>query len=234
MRMRKKKNLVPRMERCGTLLIEQPAEQKGKWRELYPDCADVRLEIGCGKGRFTCETADANPQSLFVAIERVPDAMIIAMERARSMELTNVFFIDADAAKLNEYFEPDEVDMIYLNFSDPWPSNRHAPRRLTHVNFLAIYRNVLKTGGEIQFKTDNVDLFEFSVQQFPKASYELREVTRNLHENGICGVMTDYESKFHELGKTICRCVAKKLPAPESQAADSDVPASQGDSAAEE
>jgi len=212
MRMRKKKNLVPRMLQCHSLLMEQPADCRGIWRSLLGGSCGLRLELGCGKGRFTCETAAANPDVLFIAVERVPDAMIIAMERARAMQLSNVFFIDTDAARLPDYFMPDEVDLIYLNFSDPWPSNRHAPRRLTHSNFLSLYRDVLKDGGEIHFKTDNVDLFEFSLIQFPKAGYELTEVSRNLHINGICGVMTDYEAKFYEQGKPICRCAARKIP----------------------
>ena len=215
MRMRKKPNLVPRMERCAELLIREPEERRGRWRALMPEAEELRLEIGCGKGRFTAETAAQNPQSLFVAIERVPDAMIIAMERVRNLGLNNVFFIDADAARLPDYFAPGEVDLIYLNFSDPWPSNRHAKRRLTHPDFLLRYRQVLKEGGEIRFKTDNHDLFEWSLFQFPKAGFALSEVTRNLHANGICGVMTDYEEKFHAMGIPINRCVGKmgQLPA---------------------
>ena len=133
--------------------------------------------------------------------------MVIAMERARAMELRNVFFVDADAARLPDYFAPGEVDRIYLNFSDPWPSNRHAKRRLTHPDFLNKYAVVLKERGEIHFKTDNHDLFEWSLFQFPKAGFDLEQVTRNLHENGIQGIMTDYEAKFHALGQPICRCM---------------------------
>ena len=210
MRMRKKPNLGPRMERCAELLVTEPEALKGKWRDrLTPGC-ELRLELGCGKGRFTCGTAALEPDVLFVAVERVPDAMIIAMERAKEQGLNNILFVDADAAKLRDYFEPGEVDRVYLNFSDPWPSNRHAKRRLTHTDFLNIYRDVLKDGGEIHFKTDNRNLFEWSVLQFPQAGYTLSEVTRNLHENGICGVMTDYEEKFHNLGTPINRYVATK------------------------
>ena len=132
--------------------------------------------------------------------------------------LTNVFFIDGDAARLRDYFAPDEVDQMYINFCDPWPSNRHAKRRLTHENFLVLYRGILKTGGKLCFKTDNRDLFEFSLFQFPKAGYDLSEVTRDLHSQGICGVMTDYEAKFHDHGVPINRCVGTKLavdPEPE-------------------
>jgi len=215
MRMRKKKNLDSRMEACDALWIRTPEEYKGRWRELKPDAAMVRLELGCGKGRFTAETAAAHPEDLYVAVERVPDAMVIAMERCRNMGLTNVFFIDGDAATLSDYFAPDEVDLIYINFCDPWPSVKHSRRRLTYEGFLRSYRKVLKDGGQIHFKSDNHDLFEWSLFQFPKAGFELSEVTRNLHENGICGIMTDYEEKFHNMGTPINRCVGTKGPLPD-------------------
>ena len=218
MRMRKKPNLAPRMERCSDILIADPAQMRGKWRELKPDAAQIWLEIGCGKGRFTAQTAAANPDVLYIAIERVPDAMVIAMERCKEMGLTNVYFVDGDAALLRDYFSPDELDRLFINFCDPWPSHKHARRRLTHVNFLVLYRGILKEGGQIHFKSDNKDLYEYSLFQFPKAGYELSEVTRNLHEHGICGIMTDYEEKFHNMGTPINRCVGTKLhldPEPE-------------------
>lgn len=210
MRMRKKKNLAPRMERCEACWIRDPVEYKGRWRELMPECKQLHLELGCGKGGFTVKTAQANPDVLMIAVERVPDAMVIAMERACELGLTNVFFVDADAAKLPDYFEAGEVDQIYLNFSDPWPSNHHAKRRLTHPDFLNRYGIVLKDRGEIHFKTDNHDLFEWSLFQFPKSGFELEQVTRDLHANGVQGIMTDYEAKFHALGQPINRCVGKK------------------------
>ncbi len=212
MRMRKKKNLVPRMEACSALWIREPAALRGAWRSLKPDAARVRLELGCGKGRFTAETAAAHPDDLYIAVERVPDAMVTAMERCRTRGLENVFFIDGDAAKLPELFAPGETDLIYINFCDPWPSLRHAKRRLTHPGFLLGYRQVLRDGGEIRFKTDNRDLFEWSLFQFPKAGFILSQVTRDLHAGGVRGVMTDYEEKFHRLGTPICRCVAEKGP----------------------
>ncbi|MFR3665308.1 tRNA (guanosine(46)-N7)-methyltransferase TrmB [Flintibacter sp.] len=224
MRMRKKPNLVPRMERCARFLIQTPEEQRGRWRELKPDAEQVWLELGCGKGRFTAETAAQNPNVLYLAVERVPDAMIVAMERCAQRGLTNVFFVDGDAAKLREYFAPDEIDRLFINFCDPWPSNRHARRRLTHQNFLVLYRGVLRTGGQIHFKTDNRDLFEYSLFQFPKAGYALTEVTRDLHADGICGVMTNYEEKFHNLGtkissawgpRNICRRNRSLFPLPD-------------------
>ena len=207
MRMRKKPNLSLRMERCEELLIRDPAAMRGRWRELRPVAREVRLEIGCGKGRFSAETAEQNPDVLYIALERVPDAMIVAMERCQARNLTNIFFIDGDAALLRDYFAPEEVALIYINFCDPWPPKGQAKRRLTHRGFLELYRKVLKPGGQVHFKTDNQPLFEFSVLEFPEAGYALSEVTRNLHESGPQGVMTDYEAKFYEQGLPINRCV---------------------------
>lgn len=222
MRMRKKPNLIPRMERCGAALVRDPEARIGHWRDLMPSCKELRLELGCGKGRFTAETAAQHPDCLFIAVERVPDAMVIAMERVTALGLTNVFFVDRDAAKLPEYFAPGEVDLVYVNFCDPWPTSRHAKRRLTHENFLKLYRQVLKGEGQIHFKTDNANLFEWSLTQFPKAGLVLSEVTRNLHQQGIQGVMTDYEEKFHLLGTPINRCVGTvgELPKEEKQGND--------------
>ena len=183
---------------------------RGKWRTLYPQAKEVRLEIGCGKGRFSAETAEQNPDVLYIALERVADAMIVAMERCQSKGLRNIFFIDGDAARLRDYFAPDEVELLYINFCDPWPGVKHARRRLTHEQFLVLYRGILGDGGQIHFKSDNRDLFEWSLFQFPKAGYALSEVTRDLHANGVQGVMTDYEEKFHLLGTPINRCVGTK------------------------
>jgi len=210
--MRKKKNLVPRMERCEACLVREPYDMRGRWRELMPQARELRLELGCGKGRFTAGTAQAEPDVLFIAIEMVPDAMVVAMERCVAAGLTNVFFVSANADQLPLFFQPGEVDRIYINFCDPWPTKRHAKRRLTHGSFLKLYRQVLKEGGQIHFKTDNQGLFEFSVEEIPHFGFTLSEVTRNLHEHGPVGVMTDYEAKFHELGQPINRLVATMVP----------------------
>lgn len=210
MRMRRKKNLGPRMERCAAWQIKEPAALRGTWRTLMPQAKELRVELGCGKGRFTCQTAASEPEVLFIAVERVPDAMVMAMERARDMDLHNVFFVDADAANLPEYFAPGEVDLIYINFCDPWPPKRHAKRRLTHRNFLLRYRQVLKERGEIHFKTDNAPLFAFSLEEFPQGGFQLEQVTHDLHAQGVCGIMTDYEEKFHNMGTKINRCVGVK------------------------
>ncbi|MBE7003828.1 MAG: tRNA (guanosine(46)-N7)-methyltransferase TrmB [Ruminococcaceae bacterium] len=212
MRMRKKKNLIPRMERCAAFQIMAPYGQKGRWRELMPSARELRVELGCGKGRFTVETAKAEPDVLFLAIERVPDAMVVAMERAAREKLENVRFIDADVNQLPEFFAPGEVDRIYINFCDPWPKSNQAKRRLTHGNFLKLYRRVLVMGGQIWFKSDNEKLFAFSREEIPQFGFSLSEVTDDLHADGPTGVMTDYEAKFYEQGIPIHRLVATMTP----------------------
>lgn len=212
MRMRKKKNLEPRMAACADWLIADPCAHKGRWHDLMPEAKEVRVELGCGKGRFTVETALSEPDVLLIAVEKVPDAMVVAMERARDAGVKNVYFIDGDAAKLSEMFDLGEVDRIYINFCDPWPKKNQAKRRLTHRNFLNEYRKVLSPVGEIHFKTDNDKLFEWSVEEIPQFGWSLHEVTRDLHADGPVGVMTDYERKFYLSGKNINRCVAKMEP----------------------
>jgi tRNA (guanine-N7-)-methyltransferase len=207
--MRKKPNLPQRIEKCGELYINDPEAYRGQWLQKIPGFQKLQLEIGCGRGRFTVETANALPETLLVAVERVPEAMIIGLERACREEVKNVRFIETDAANLDKLFAPGELDAVYINFCDPWPGNRHVKRRLTHGNFLSIYRTLLRPGGEIRFKTDNDDLFEFSLDSFELNGFELEDVTRHLHENGPNGIMTDYEQKFHEQGVSINRCVAK-------------------------
>lgn len=198
------------MEQCSHVQIKDPAALKGEWLKSNTKYSALWLELGCGKGRFTADTAEQNPEALLVAIEKVADAMIIGMERVSDRKIGNVRFIDTDVLALPVIFAQGEVDRIYLNFSDPWPKNRDAKHRLTSPGFLELYESVLKPEGEIHFKTDNKPLFEYSVEVFEQEGWTLTEVTRNLHENGIVGVMTDYEAKFYEQGVTINRLVAKK------------------------
>ena len=208
MRMRKKPNLGPRMEACSDIWIRNPEELRGKWRELYPEARELRLEVGCGKGKFTAETAAAEPDILLIAMERVPEAMVMAMEKVKNMGLKNIFFIGEDVARVAESFAPGEVDLLYINFCDPWPHKKHAPRRLTHQGFLELYKKILKPGAAIHFKTDNAGLFDFSLEQFQLAGYALSNVTHDLHKDGPVGIMTGYEEKFYGLGTPICRCEA--------------------------
>ena len=206
MRMRKMKNLDSRMAACAALRIEDPAARRGAWRSLKPDCTALWVEVGCGKGKFTAETAEANPDVLLIAVERCREAMVVAMEKAKAMKLTNVFYIDMDVANIEEIFAGEEIDRLFINFPDPWPRKKNAKRRLTHRGFLDKYCRVVRTGGEFHFKTDNAPLFEFSVEEFSACGLEVKNLTRNLHENGIVGIMTGYEEKFHALGTPINRC----------------------------
>ena len=208
MRMRKKPNLIPRMEACSDIWIRQPEELLGKWRELYPEARGLRLEVGCGKGKFTAETAAAEPDILLIAMEKVPEAMVMAMEKVKALGLKNVFFIGEDVARVTEIFAPGEIDLLYINFCDPWPHKKHAPRRLTHEGFLKLYQHILKPGSEIHFKTDNAGLFEFSLEQFQKCGFLLKNITDDLHADGPVGIMTGYEEKFYNLGTPIHRCEA--------------------------
>ena len=210
MRMRKKPNLVPRMERCAATLITDPEALRGHWLEHFPGHQALQLELGCGKGRFTADTAEQNPRELLVALEKVADVMVMAMERCCDKNLENVRFIDGDALALPVLFEPDEVDRIYINFCDPWPKNSAAKHRLTAPGFLEIYESILKPDGEIHFKTDNLPLFDWSVESFETNGWTLTEVTRDLHANGPVGVMTDYEARFYAEGVKINRLVARK------------------------
>ena len=219
MRMRKKPNLLPRMERAAAVLVAEPETLRGRWREAFPGFSALHLELGCGKGRFTAETAANCPDTLLVAVEKVPDAMVVAMERAVANGLHNVKFLDRDVALLPELFAPGEVDRVYLNFCDPWPKSRDAKHRLTAPGFLRLYADVLPTGGTLCFKTDNLPLFEWSLQQFEAEGWALGEVTNDLHADGIQGVMTDYEAKFHAQGVKINRLVATKTEATKTTAA---------------
>lgn len=213
MRMRKRHNLEPRLEKCAEFIIDDNTAHRGRWQDDFPGFARLFLELGCGKGRFTADTAETIPGTLLLALEKVPDAMIIAMERIRDRGLGNVRFIDGDAAALREMFAPGEVDRIYINFCDPWPKSRDAKLRLTAPAFLRLYADVLPVGGEIHFKTDNTPLFDWSYERFAEEGWILREVTHDLHKNGPVGIMTDYEAKFYADGMKINRLVAVKTAA---------------------
>ena len=211
MRMRRKPNLIPRLDACADYIIAEPSELIGKWKTAFPSFSELHLELGCGKGRFTCETARANADVLLIGVERVPDAAVVAAERTRDAALDNARFVVNDVNVLATSFERGEVSRIYINFCDPWPKSRYAKRRLTSDAFLTLYKTVLLQGGEVHFKTDNNPLFEYSIERFEACGYALSEVTRDLHADGIRGIMTDYEAKFHAEGVKINRCVATVL-----------------------
>ena len=212
MRMRKKPNLVPRMERCAALLETNAEEKRGAWL-AGTQYGKLHLEIGCGKGRFTSAVANSAPNTLLVALERVEDAIVVAMERALEAEIGNVCFLAKDAKELESCFAPGELSRIYINFCDPWPKSRDAKHRLTSPFFLRSYARLLPVGGEIHFKTDNRPLFDWSMEQLLAEGWELKEQSFDLHHDGINGFMTDYEAKFHAEGLPICRTVAVRTEA---------------------
>lgn len=195
MRMRHKPNLEKRMANCAAINIQNPEGYRGNWT-AGTDFSGLYLEIGCGKGSFTSALAATIPDTLLVAIEKVPDAMVMAMEKCLSAGLENVRFIDGDAAALNEIFASGEISRIYINFCDPWPKSRDAKLRLTASGFLRSYASVLPIGGEIRFRTDNLPLFNWSLEQFAAEGWQLENVSNDTHSE----IMTDYESKFVSQG----------------------------------
>ena len=215
MRMRKKKHGEERILACAELLISDPTVLKENPSLPFSDKEKTLcLEIGCGKGNFAVGMAEKNPDCNFIAMERVRDVCCIALEKAMACKETrndNLRFIIGDADNLDEWFPEHSVDRLYLNFSDPWPKAGHAKRRLTHRNYLARYKRMLKEGGLLIFKTDNRPLFDFSLEEFEACGMVMSDITYDLHnsvfnENNI---MTEYEKNFSEKGFSINRVVVR-------------------------
>ena len=200
--MRKKRHGAERIALCADFIVHEASEMPP-----FP----CELEIGCGKGAFICENAKRHPDTNFVAMERIPDVLLLAAEKIKAAEIPNVKFIVGDARNLRDYFPEKTVTRIYLNFSDPWPKSGHYKRRLTYRGFLAIYREILTDGGEVVFKTDNRGLFDFSLAEFAASGFELHDVTYDLHnsEFNACNIETEYERIFSGKGFAINRVVAK-------------------------
>ena len=208
MRMRKHKHFEERLFACREQMIAEPQAFRGHWGDAFGRCAPLHIEIGCGKGRFITELAKTNPDINFLAIERISNVLLLAMERAGN--LPNLRFISFDAQLLPEIMKQGECARIYLNFSDPWPRAKHAKRRLTHENFLKIYEYILIPDGEIFLKTDNRDLFEFSLNSFCSRSYRLKNISLDLHSSAYEGnIMTEYEERFSSEGYPIYRLEAQ-------------------------
>ncbi|MCH5274020.1 MAG: tRNA (guanosine(46)-N7)-methyltransferase TrmB [Lachnospiraceae bacterium] len=194
-------------------VTQNPKEWKGKWKEYFGTKAPLYVEIGMGKGKFITTLAKTYPEIHYIGVEKYASVLIRAIEKKKEQEgMENLTFLAVDAAELPEVFAAGEVDRIYLNFSDPWPKDRHAKRRLTSKEFLARYEQFLKPEGEIFFKTDNRQLFDFSLEEAKEAGWELKEVTYDLHHSPYAegNVMTEYEEKFSALGNPIYRMAAKK------------------------
>ena len=208
---------IPRAESTNALsqsVIKRPEDQRGCWRQVFGNRRPIRIEIGMGKGRFILEMAKKHPEVNYIGIERYSSVLLRAVEKYDTEEfcdLENLRFVCMDARKIDEVFAKDEVDRIYLNFSDPWPKARHAKRRLTSVEFLERYENILAPFGTLEFKTDNTELFNFSLEQIREAGWTLRGFTYDLHHNEEMNkenIMTEYEEKFSQRGNPINKLIA--------------------------
>ena len=190
-------------------VIKNPESYKGKWKEYLGRDKKLHIEIGMGKGRFLMETAALHPDIEYIGIEKYSSVLVRALEKMEENPLSNVHFIRMDAEYVNKVFDKGEVDLIYLNFSDPWPKDRHAKRRLTSRQFLARYDQILIEDGQIIFKTDNRDLFDFSLDEIREAGWTLDFCTYDLHHSEYLegNVMTEYEEKFVKKGNPICKLV---------------------------
>ena len=207
MRMRKKKHGAERIAACAEILIQQPSEPTDP-QSHFAVSRPLHLEIGCGKGDFAVGMSAAHPDCNWIAMERVSDVACLALEkamRAADSRPDNLRFLIGDARNAAEWFPADSVDCLYLNFSDPWPKSGYARRRLTHRDFLELYRTLLKDGGLLRLKTDNEGLFEFSLEQFALCGLEIEWMTRDLHasEKAAENIMTEYERNFSEKGQPI-------------------------------
>ncbi|WNB93097.1 tRNA (guanosine(46)-N7)-methyltransferase TrmB [Bacillus sp. NEB1478] len=187
-----------------------PVSMKGKWHTFFGNSNPIHLEVGTGKGQFINGMGKQNPTINYMGMELYDSIIITALDRILENDLSNVKLIRADAAHLLDYFEPNEIDQVYLNFSDPWPKNKHAKRRLTHESFLAQYETILKPNSEIHFKTDNQGLFEYSLHSMSKYGMFFNDISLDLHQSNMPdNVMTEYEEKFSERGSRIYRMEAQ-------------------------
>lgn len=198
---------------ASPFVVHEPEEKKGQWHSFFQNNNPIHLEIGMGKGQFIHTLAEHNPDINYIGIEMYSSVLYRALERRAQTELNNLFFLRFDAKYLDNVFDKGEAAKIYLNFSDPWPKERHAKRRLTSSLFLALYDRILAKEGSIQFKTDNRPLFDFSVETIEQSGlWHIDELTYDLHNSEFLegNVMTEYESRFVAEGKPICRLVCSR------------------------
>lgn len=207
MRLRKRPETHAKMEKYSEFyLINESVHQKGNWSSVFGNEHPIHLEIGCGKGQFVIGLAEMNPDINFVAMELHEEVIAQALKKASQTGLKNIRFIRENANIVNSIFAEGEIDRIYLNFSDPWPKSRHYKRRLTYRDYLKKYSHILKKGEWVYFKTDNLHLFEFSLNEFAAMNLKLRNISLDLHRHPVEGdVMTEYEEKFSGLGFKINR-----------------------------
>lgn len=191
-------------------VVHNPFENKGKWNEIFGNDRPIQIEIGMGKGRFMMDLASTNPNINYIGIEKYSTVLLRAIQKMEENELSNLRFIRMDAEDICEVFDKGEVAKIYLNFSDPWPKDRHAKRRLPSRQFLERYHKILAQDGRIEFKTDNVDLFDFALGEIEPVGWKLEAMTRDLHHDAnmsVGNIMTEYEEKFSSVGNPIYKYI---------------------------
>ncbi|MDD3349842.1 MAG: tRNA (guanosine(46)-N7)-methyltransferase TrmB [Eubacteriales bacterium] len=208
MRQRKVKHEAERLAALDRYAVSNGTEIKGTWNKLFPKEGPLFLELGCGRGHFLAAHAEAEPTANFIGCEGRSSIVLRAMELIDKKEIKNALFIPDFILRMEDYYEPGELSGVYLNFSDPWPKARHAKRRLTHRSYLLGYQKALCEGGFIEFKTDNQDLFDFTLEECAAIGFTISESTRDLHKTELPArlIQTQYEHRFRLLGKPICYC----------------------------
>ncbi len=206
--MRKKKHADERIAACSDIMLK--LDENGAYTDGFLSYPCLHLEIGCGKGAFICETAKRNPDIHYIAVEKIANVAVTALERAKAEGIENIRFIIGDAGGICEKLGEHTIKRLYLNFSDPWPKKGYAKRRLTHRGFLEKYKRILKEDGELFFKTDNRPLFDFSLEELGASGFRLEALTYDLHasEYAADNVMTEYEANFSSQGVPINRVEA--------------------------
>jgi tRNA (guanine-N7-)-methyltransferase len=206
MRLRNKPWAKDKLAEHSTIVVHNPDEQKGRWHDLFGNNQPIHIEVGTGKGRFITGMAKANPHINYIGIELQQSVIVGALDLIIEDPLPNIRLLNQNADNLEKFFDAGEIDRVYLNFSDPWPKNRHEKRRLTYKSYLKSYENILVKNGEIHFKTDNQGLFEFSLRSFSEYGLLLNFVSLDLHNSEFEGnIMTEYEEKFANKGNRIYR-----------------------------
>ncbi len=199
---------------ASRFVVQNPKEEKKHWRKLFGNTNPIHIEIGMGKGRFIMEMAKRHPGINYIGIEKYSSVLIRGIQKMETEELPNLYFIRMDAEEITEVFGQAEVDKIYLNFSDPWPKDRHAKRRLPSREFLNRYREILSAEGNLEFKTDNRELFTFALEELEPAGWHLEQVTYDLHHDMTMmkdNVMTEYEERFSAKGNPIYKYIIKYI-----------------------
>jgi tRNA (guanine-N7-)-methyltransferase len=193
------------------VVLDDAYKLRGVWHSFFSREGPIFVELGTGKGQFLRSMAQLHPEACFIGMEREPGVLLQAVRKADEMQLKNLKFVLCDVQNLPNVFGPAEIDGLYIHFCDPWPKSRHAKRRLTHADFLTAYKSVLSPNGTLHFKTDNQELFAYSLSTFEEAGMELLRVSEDLHAGAVTpvGCVTEYEAKFSAAGLSVCYCEAR-------------------------